>query len=114
MNEIVIFFISFVCICSCYCCLKNINVNDINVNNNSVSLMRKRIKNRIKKMNEIVDTYNKDDESIIICPITQEAIEKGEVIKTLPCGHQFSDSIDEWIHEENECPVCRKNVIELV
>ena len=109
MNEIVIFFISFVCICSCYCCLKNIDAS-----NNSVSLMKEKIKKRIKKMNEIVEAYNKDDESIIICPITQEAIERGEIIKTLPCGHQFSDSIDKWIYEENECPVCRENVIELV
>ena len=67
-----------------------------------------------RKINEIVETCSKDDESIIICPITQEAIERGEIIKTLPCGHQFSDSIDKWIYEENECPVCRDNVIELV
>ena len=109
MNEIFIFLISFTIIFCCCFCIKN-SSND----QNSINNVKNIIKKRIKLMNEVVQTYKKDDESVVICPITQDVIEKGQTVKELPCGHQFSELIDEWIYKENGCPICREQVIEIV
>lgn len=32
----------------------------------------------------------------------------------LPCGHAFHRKcVHQWLHEKNECPVCRKSVLEV-
>lgn len=41
--------------------------------------------------------------SITLDEITTECYE-------LPCGHQFSDAIHEWVKNKNTCPVCRIRV----
>mgnify|MGYP001389694897 CR=1 FL=1 len=109
MNDMHIFLIAFIFILCCCYCIKISNYND-----NAVNLFRKRFKERMRAINDVVRIYNKNDDSILICPITQENIENGEVIKELPCGHKFSRLIDRWIYEENDCPICRESVIEMV
>lgn len=41
--------------------------------------------------------------SITLDEVTTECYE-------LPCGHQFSDAIHEWVKNKNTCPVCRIRV----
>ena len=66
------------------------------------------------EMDTIINTYQITEEENIICPITQENILLGENVKELPCGHKFSESIYKWIRVKNECPVCRKNIINII
>jgi hypothetical protein len=70
--------------------------------------------NDIERFHNIVNTYEAKEEDSIICPITQEYILIGENVKQLPCGHKFSNSIYEWVKIKNECPVCRKNILDIV
>tara|TARA_Y100000992_G_C21218825_1_gene469363 strand:+ start:512 stop:829 length:318 start_codon:yes stop_codon:yes gene_type:complete len=89
--------------CCCYCirvCESSPSVR----NNNS------KIINLIK---EKINISKKEDESIIICPITQDSINNGETINELPCGHVFSKSVNRWIFENNNCPVCRENIVNI-
>ena len=65
-----------------------------------------------KKLDEVIDTYeHTSTEETIICPITQDKVELGTIIKELPCGHKFSEDIDKWLSQKNRCPVCRGKVI---
>ena len=64
------------------------------------------------KLDEVIDSYeHTSSEESLICPITQDEIELGTLIKELPCGHKFSESIDKWVSQKNLCPVCREKVI---
>jgi hypothetical protein len=44
-----------------------------------------------------------------VCNITLEDFKVGDKIRVLKsCGHAyFPDSIDEWLHKVNSCPVCK-------
>lgn len=65
-----------------------------------------------KKLDEVIDSYeHTSTEETLICPITQDEIEIGTLIKELPCGHKFSEGIDRWLSQKNICPVCRDKVI---
>ena len=65
-----------------------------------------------KKLDEVIESYeHTSPEETFICPITQDEIELGTLIKELPCGHKFSESIDKWLTQENKCPVCREKVV---
>ena len=98
------------CICVKICRSRyqyNNNHNHNNNNNNN---------NKYINLDSVIVTYEKtdDDDDTIVCPITQEEILKGEIIKKLPCGHKFSKGINNWVISNNFCPVCREKVIELV
>ena len=46
------------------------------------------------------------------CTICLEDFSIGDHIRILPCNHIYhKDCIDEWIMKENNCPICRKEVI---
>lgn len=47
------------------------------------------------------------------CTVCLQNIEKGELIRTLPCKHFFhSACVSEWLTKyADECPLCRKSVI---
>lgn len=66
------------------------------------------------EMDTVINTYDLISQENIICPITQENIGIGENVKELPCGHKFSNSIYKWIRTKNECPVCRKNILNII
>ncbi len=52
------------------------------------------------------------DNENIICTITQENIQIGTEIRTLPCNHIFNkEKIDIWLEQNNNCPICRKIII---
>jgi len=49
------------------------------------------------------------------CSICLSEYSDGELVKTLPCTHQFhSACIDTWLSSNNKCPVCKCNVDKLV
>ncbi|WOL14911.1 E3 ubiquitin-protein ligase [Canna indica] len=51
-----------------------------------------------------------DDE--LICSVCLEQVSPGELIKSLPCLHQFhANCIDPWLRQQSTCPVCKHRVI---
>jgi len=42
------------------------------------------------------------------CSICREAFKSGEMLKQLPCSHEFHEScICPWLQSNNTCPICR-------
>lgn len=42
------------------------------------------------------------------CVICRETFEAADVLKRLPCGHEFHDSCcEQWLGSNNTCPLCR-------
>ncbi|XP_020593845.1 E3 ubiquitin-protein ligase SDIR1 isoform X2 [Phalaenopsis equestris] len=49
---------------------------------------------------------NSDDE--LTCSVCLEQVVAGELIRSLPCLHQFHAScIDPWLRQQGTCPVCK-------
>ncbi|XP_074366460.1 E3 ubiquitin-protein ligase SDIR1 isoform X2 [Apium graveolens] len=47
-----------------------------------------------------------DDE--LTCTICLEQVTAGELVRSLPCLHQFhATCIDQWLHQQGTCPVCK-------
>lgn len=56
--------------------------------------------------NAIGSMKSSDDE--LTCSVCLEQVSVGEVIRTLPCLHQFhADCIDPWLRQQGTCPVCK-------
>ena len=69
-------------------------------------------KERKEKIDEVIETYEHTSPAeIVVCPITQDEILQGSLIKELPCGHKFSEDITKWLVIKNRCPVCREKVV---
>lgn len=48
----------------------------------------------------------------IFCVICQENSEKYDIKRELKCKHEFhAECIDEWLLENNNCPLCKKSLI---
>ena len=96
----------YCCYYTCKCIIKTCNEQDED-NQESTQLMN-------IKFDKVINTYvkNEDNEEDIFCPITQEKILDGEIVRELQCGHKFSESLNEWIYSNNECPICREKVID--
>lgn len=96
----------FVCcfIQTCKCIYNGCNNDDLGDESPSTQLIN---------IDSIINTYEKDDEDVVICPITQEEILYGETINELRCGHKFSENISKWVSSNNMCPVCREKVIDI-
>ena len=88
-------------LCLRFCCFVCINGNQ----EDKESLIQ-------HKMDEIIESYELTcPQESVVCPITQEQIEIGSIIKELPCGHKFSEGIDKWVSLKNRCPICRQKII---
>jgi len=63
-----------------------------------------------KVINLPTRTYDKEkekDKETTICLICQGEYEQNEVIKTLPCHHEYHNiCIDPWLRDRNQCPLC--------
>ncbi|CAL1401973.1 unnamed protein product [Linum trigynum] len=47
-----------------------------------------------------------DDE--LTCSICLEQVSRGELVRSLPCLHQFhTNCIDQWLRQQGTCPVCK-------
>jgi len=49
-----------------------------------------------------------DPEEELTCSVCLEQVLDGEMVRTLPCLHQFhSACIDQWLRQQGTCPVCK-------
>ncbi|KAH0673291.1 hypothetical protein KY284_024378, partial [Solanum tuberosum] len=56
--------------------------------------------------NAIGGTKNSDDE--LTCSVCLEQVNDGELLRSLPCLHQFhANCIDPWLRQRGTCPVCK-------
>eukprot|EP00257_Ricinus_communis_P017139 XP_015575512.1 E3 ubiquitin-protein ligase SDIR1 isoform X1 [Ricinus communis] len=47
-------------------------------------------------------------EDELTCSICLEQVNKGEIVRSLPCLHQFhTNCIDPWLRQQGTCPVCK-------
>ncbi|GMN41472.1 hypothetical protein TIFTF001_010699 [Ficus carica] len=50
----------------------------------------------------------KASEDELTCSVCLEQVNVGELIRTLPCLHQFhANCIDPWLRQQGTCPVCK-------
>lgn len=50
-----------------------------------------------------------DDE--LTCSVCLEQVNEGELVRSLPCMHQFhANCIDPWLRQQGTCPVCKFRV----
>ncbi|XP_051121891.1 E3 ubiquitin-protein ligase SDIR1-like [Andrographis paniculata] len=48
------------------------------------------------------------DEDDLTCSVCLEQVNGGELVRTLPCLHQFHmNCIDPWLQQQGTCPVCK-------
>lgn len=57
------------------------------------------------------DANKKTSEDELTCTICLEQVNRGELVRSLPCLHQFhANCIDPWLHQQGTCPVCKLSV----
>ncbi|KAL2898910.1 E3 ubiquitin-protein ligase SDIR1 [Bienertia sinuspersici] len=53
----------------------------------------------------------KGSEEDLTCTICLEQVNRGELLRTLPCLHQFhANCIDPWLRQQGSCPVCKLRI----
>ncbi|XP_008803095.2 E3 ubiquitin-protein ligase SDIR1-like [Phoenix dactylifera] len=53
----------------------------------------------------------KTSEDELTCTVCLEQVNAGELIRSLPCLHQFhANCIDPWLRQQGTCPVCKHRV----
>lgn len=53
----------------------------------------------------------KVSEEELTCSVCLEQVNEGEIIRSLPCLHQFhANCIDPWLRQQGTCPVCKFKV----
>ncbi|GAB4824439.1 E3 ubiquitin-protein ligase sdir1 [Ancistrocladus abbreviatus] len=58
-----------------------------------------------------IEVSMKAPEDELTCTICLEQAKKGELVRTLPCLHQFhANCIDPWLRQQGTCPVCKLRV----
>lgn len=51
-------------------------------------------------------TYASED--VLTCSVCLEQVSEGDLIRSLPCLHQFhANCIDPWLRQQGTCPVCK-------
>ncbi|KAL5709541.1 RING-type E3 ubiquitin transferase [Ranunculus cassubicifolius] len=54
------------------------------------------------------DGNKKSSEDELTCSVCLEQVSVGEVLRSLPCLHQFhANCIDPWLRQQGTCPVCK-------
>lgn len=57
------------------------------------------------------DSSMKGSEDELTCSICLEQVNRGELVRSLPCLHQFhANCIDPWLRQQGTCPVCKFRV----
>lgn len=55
-----------------------------------------------------LDATTRSSEDDLTCSVCLEQVSAGELIRSLPCLHQFHTScIDPWLRQQGTCPVCK-------
>ncbi|GJW91915.1 E3 ubiquitin protein ligase SDIR1 isoform X1 [Tanacetum coccineum] len=53
----------------------------------------------------------KSSEDELTCSVCLETVNVGELVRSLPCLHQFhAECIDPWLRQQGTCPVCKFKV----
>lgn len=54
------------------------------------------------------DTMSKGRDEDLTCSVCLEQVTDGELVRCLPCLHQFhANCIDQWLRQQATCPVCK-------
>ncbi|KAI4322124.1 hypothetical protein L6164_021844 [Bauhinia variegata] len=62
----------------------------------------------IKQDSGVAEGSMKRPEDELTCTICLEQVNKGELVRSLPCLHQFhTNCIDPWLRQQGTCPVCK-------
>ncbi|KAL5210191.1 hypothetical protein ABZP36_005814 [Zizania latifolia] len=57
------------------------------------------------------DGTDKTTEDELICSVCLEQVIVGDLLRSLPCLHQFhANCIDPWLRQQGTCPVCKHRV----
>lgn len=61
-----------------------------------------------KQDSKNADGNMKTSEDELTCTICLEQVNRGELVRSLPCLHQFhTNCIDPWLRQQGTCPVCK-------
>ncbi|KAG8390846.1 hypothetical protein BUALT_Bualt01G0125900 [Buddleja alternifolia] len=76
----------------------------------SVSPSAQQASSSVEKKQDLVNvpagTKTSDDD--LTCSVCLEQVNIGEIIRSLPCLHQFHvNCIDPWLRQQGTCPVCK-------
>lgn len=64
-----------------------------------------------KQDSKKADASMKTSEDELTCSICLEQVNSGEIVRSLPCLHQFhATCIDPWLRQQGTCPVCKFRV----
>lgn len=64
-----------------------------------------------KTDSENIEGSGKGREEELTCSVCLEQVNEGELVRSLPCLHQFHNScIDPWLRQQATCPVCKFKV----
>lgn len=64
-----------------------------------------------KQDSKRADVTLKGSEDDLTCSICLEQVDRGELVRSLPCLHQFhAGCIDPWLRQQGTCPVCKLRV----
>lgn len=62
----------------------------------------------IKQDSEGVEGRLQGSEDGLTCTICLDQVNKGDLVRSLPCLHQFhANCIDPWLRQQGTCPVCK-------
>ncbi|KAI9081829.1 hypothetical protein K1719_036091 [Acacia pycnantha] len=62
----------------------------------------------VKQGNGGIEGNVKGSEEELTCSICLEQVKRGELVRSLPCLHQFHmNCIDPWLRQQAKCPVCK-------
>lgn len=65
----------------------------------------------IKQESGGTETGIKVPEDELTCTICLDQVKRGELIRSLPCLHQFhANCIDPWLRQQGTCPVCKLRI----
>ncbi|KAL1194942.1 E3 ubiquitin-protein ligase SDIR1 [Cardamine amara subsp. amara] len=60
------------------------------------------------KKQDSINGCKKETEDELTCSVCLEQVTVGEIVRTLPCLHQFhAGCIDPWLKQQGTCPVCK-------
>ena len=88
---------------------------DININNNMTDMSYENLSNlqNVPRSGVSENSLNNSTRLFInelrydFCIVCQSSFKLNDIIRSLPCGHQFHQNcIDRWFLENNTCPIC--------
>ncbi|KAH7421933.1 hypothetical protein KP509_13G082000 [Ceratopteris richardii] len=88
---------------------KNLAGNHQSIENGSSSKQAIGASDNVKKVEGLnLDTEIKERDEELTCSVCLEQVSDGELVRSLPCLHQFhSNCIDQWLRQQATCPVCK-------